>query len=444
MALVEFGEVVQRPLDGERLRGFFLDHPRPGMRGEASAVDVWGWVIGRHVPAVAAEIVHEGRVIRRAPVNVHRPDVLAAYPDAAGAEFSGFCTTVRMLGVAEAELSVRAVLKDQSRVELASMRARARWRGDDCDLPLVSVVIPCFNHARYLSEAIESVLAQSYPHLEVVVVDDGSSDNTSEVAGRYPGVRLVRQPNQGRCAARNTGIRQTNGDYLVFLDADDRLLPSCVEAGLDCFRRNPDAAFVSGRFRWIAHDGTVLYRNQGHTIERDHYREMLRRNYIPMGATVVYRRSVFESVGGFDTSRELAEDCELYFRITRSFPVACHDGAVAEYRRHASNSSQQSAIMLRASLDALRTQRKYVRGDRGLADAYRSGLRFWKSLYAETALEQLRAHVRDRDWSRALRCVGLLLRFHPTSLAALVGVGPFSGVKRRREPAAPGAAGRPS
>ena len=89
---------------------------------------------------------------------------------------------------------------------------------------LVSVVIPCYNQAHFLGEAIESVLAQTYPHLEIVVVDDGSTDNTGEVAARYPGVRYVRQENQGLAAARNTGLRHSSGDYLVFLDADDRLL----------------------------------------------------------------------------------------------------------------------------------------------------------------------------------------------------------------------------
>jgi glycosyltransferase involved in cell wall biosynthesis len=422
MALVEFEEVMQLPLDGERLTGFFLDYPLAGASSEATAVDVWGWVLGRSVPAVAVEIVHDGRVIRRAPVNVHRPDVAAAYPAVAGAEFSGFQTTLRMLGVVQTELGVRAVLKDQTRVGLASLRARGRWRSDDGHLPMVSVVIPCFNHAHYLTEAIESVLAQTYPHLEVVVVDDGSTDNTSEVAARYPGVRLVRQPNQGLSAARNTGIRQTNGDYLIFLDADDRLLPSCVEAGLDCFRRHPECAFVSGRFRFVAQDGTVLHRNQGYTIERDHYLEMLRRNYIPMGATVMYRRPAFAAVGGFEPSLHPAQDCELYFRITRSFPVACHDGEVAEYRRHGSNVSRESVVMLRATLAGLRAQRKYVRRDPKLREAYRSGLRFWKEFYRQGAVEELRAHLRARDWSRAVRCFGLLMSLDPTSLAALLGV----------------------
>ena len=98
--------------------------------------------------------------------------------------------------------------------------------------PLVSVVIPCYNQAHFLGEAIESVLKQTYKHFEIVVVDDGSTDNTSEVARRYSGIRCIEQANQGLSAARNTGIRESKGEYLVFLDADDRLRPIALEAGL--------------------------------------------------------------------------------------------------------------------------------------------------------------------------------------------------------------------
>src|SRR5918997_500688 len=107
---------------------------------------------------------------------------------------------------------------------------------------LVSVVIPCYNQAHFLGEAIESVLSQTYPHFEVVVVDDGSTDNTQEVAARYPGVRYIRQENQGLAGARNAGIRRSNGSFLVFLDADDRLLPRALEAGLKALKEHPECA----------------------------------------------------------------------------------------------------------------------------------------------------------------------------------------------------------
>src|SRR5262245_10694873 len=97
---------------------------------------------------------------------------------------------------------------------------------------LVSVVIPCYNHAEFLGEAIESVKAQTCAGSDVVVVDDGSTDRSAEVARRYSGVRFLTQRNQGAGAARNTGLQHVRGEFVVFLDADDRLLPHAFEAGL--------------------------------------------------------------------------------------------------------------------------------------------------------------------------------------------------------------------
>src|SRR5690606_15764736 len=141
--------------------------------------------------------------------------------------------------------------------------------------PLVSIVIPCYNHARFLGEAIESALGQTYPRVEVVVVDDGSTDDTAAVVVRYPAVRYVRQANAGLAAARNAGLRASTGELLVFLDADDRLTPGALEEGLRCLRARPECAFVYGAYRWIEADGT--FHDIGWAASRvfeDHYAEM--------------------------------------------------------------------------------------------------------------------------------------------------------------------------
>src|SRR5690349_24044687 len=99
----------------------------------------------------------------------------------------------------------------------------------------VSVVIPCYNQARYLGQAIESVLAQTRPACQIIVVDDGSVDETVQVATRYDFVQCLSQPNQGQGAARNVGLAHVTGNYVVFLDSDDRLLPHAFEIALQQF-----------------------------------------------------------------------------------------------------------------------------------------------------------------------------------------------------------------
>src|SRR5436190_9110386 len=123
---------------------------------------------------------------------------------------------------------------------------------------LVSVIIPCYNQAHFLNEAIQSALAQTYSHREIFIVDDGSTDNTAEVAAGFASARYIRQENSGVSAARNTGLKESRGEYLVFLDADDRLLPEALEIGVDCLHRHPECAFASGHSRFITADGALL------------------------------------------------------------------------------------------------------------------------------------------------------------------------------------------
>ena len=419
MALIEFTDVTLVPPDAERLWGFHLDYPRSGSIAEAAAVEIRGWVIGRGSRAVAVEVLHQGRTIRRVPIDVSREDVARVYPAAPKSDLSGFLTSLRMVPGVERELEIQAVLQDHSRVPLAGLRVRTRWRaGEAGETPLVSVIIPCYRQAHYLAEAIESVIAQTYPHVEILVIDDGSPDNAAEIAGRYPGVRCIRQPNRGVSDARNLGIRRSTGSFLIFLDADDRLRPRAVEIGLDCFARRPEVAFVSGWLRLIAADGSTQYERQGLVVEGDHYAAMLRRNYIPAPCAAMCRRDIFESVNGFHPSLSVVADYDFYLRVLREYPAWSHDAEVAEYRRHGVGMSTRTGQMLREALVVLRSQRPHL-SDPALMGAYRTGIRFWKTVTADLLAQEIRMHWQDGRRGDALRGLLQLGRCGWTGLAPL-------------------------
>jgi glycosyltransferase involved in cell wall biosynthesis len=286
----------------------------------------------------------------------------------------------------------------------------------------VSVIIPCFKQACFLTDAIESVLAQSYPHLEVIVVDDGSPDDTSDVASRYPGVRYIRQENQGLSAARNTGIRESQGEFLVFLDADDRLTPKALESGVQQLRQCPSAAFVAGKHRHISIDGSPLPSMQSRHIDRDHYVELLRANYIGCPANVMYRRAVFDDVHGFDTSLRAVEDYDLYLRVARKFVMACHRNVVAEYRTHGDSMSSNHKLMLEQVITVLRSQLKQVSGNRRHEEACRTGMKFYQHHYRVALLiDRMRSSARKQHWRGTLWNMLLLVWFDPRALAETLG-----------------------
>jgi glycosyltransferase involved in cell wall biosynthesis len=289
---------------------------------------------------------------------------------------------------------------------------------------LVSVVIPCYNQARFLGEAIESVLSQSYRAFEVIIVDDGSTDNTSEVASRYvdayPMVHLIRQENRGLAGARNRGLAEAKGEYVVFLDSDDRLLPHALEVGVKHLKEHAECAFVSGHYRNIAADGGPGSTPGRPPVEGDHYLALLRDNYISMPAVVMYRQWVFGEVGGFDGSVDAAADWDLYLRVARRFAVHHHGEVVAEYRWHGSNMTADPALMLRSTVRVLRSQREHAKGNEQYEEAYRTGMRVFQEHNGMNLAEKVRTHLRERKWDRAFRGTLVLARYHPRGLGLLL------------------------
>jgi glycosyltransferase involved in cell wall biosynthesis len=279
--------------------------------------------------------------------------------------------------------------------------------------PLVSVVIPCYKQAHYLGDAIESALRQTHACIEVIVVNDGSPDNTAAVAAQY-GVRYIEQPNCGVAAARNAGLHDSRGEFVVFLDADDRLTPNAVEAGASRLAADRTLAFAAGYCRFIASDGMPLPTGQPVRPGGDAYLALLQRNSIRMPAMVMFRRSALVEAGGFDSRWDGCADYDLYLRISRRFAVAFHTEVVAEYRRHRENMSLDAGLMLSQLLRAMRAQRQYLGANRGRRAAYRAGYRRIRAFYSDRLVDQIRYGIRRRGTQRqVVRDIVTLLRCHP-------------------------------
>ena len=274
---------------------------------------------------------------------------------------------------------------------------------------LVSIVIPCYEQAHLLPEAIESVLRQTNPNMEVVVVDDGSPDNTAEVVARYAGVRYIRQANQGLGGARNTGFRISKGEYVGFLDADDRLMPSAVAAHLACFAQHPEAGFVVGDIDHIQLDGSYAGSPRWPVLERNHYEELLRANHVANTIAVMFRRAVIDRVGGFRSVGSPAEDYELLLRAARLFPSAHHRNVVAEYRRYPASLSRQGTVMLGAMHRVMQMQLPVVQGNLRLTRAWRQGDCYWRDHFGIATFKELFSRLRSGEIMLVLRALGILV-----------------------------------
>ncbi|HEY9448707.1 MAG TPA: glycosyltransferase [Gemmatimonadaceae bacterium] len=286
--------------------------------------------------------------------------------------------------------------------------------------PRVSAVIPCYGQAHFLGAAIESAVAQEAASMEVVVVDDGSPDDVAVVTARFPSVRYIRQSNQGLSAARNTGLRATSGEFVVFLDADDKLLPGAIAAGLACFDQHPESAFVYGDFRYMREDGSPLRRRERPPLDVDLYGGMLVRNHIEMTSTVLFRRSALEEVGGFKTSLRSAEDYDLLLHIARLHPTSFHRALVAEYRRYerqGSSLSQNPALMLRSTVQVLHAERRFARGNPFYESQIAKGIRFFQDYYGGELVEQVRSCLRAHEWAGAIRGASVLAFYYPRGIA---------------------------
>ena len=227
-------------------------------------------------------------------------------------------------------------------------------------VPAVSVIIPAYNAADFIAEAVETVRAQTFRDYEIIVVDDGSSDGTADVVRRLGGeVRYHRQPNGGVASARNAGLELSRGDLVCFLDSDDLWLPEKLAMQTAFMAAHPDIGLLfadaTESHGDVVQKESILATMQCGTeatsqapIE-DAFRKLLVENFVPT-SSVMLRRSCVTTAGPFDVALQNVEDRDMWLRVAAHFPIACLPQRLVRKRSHGANISARTEIALRARI----------------------------------------------------------------------------------------------
>lgn len=244
--------------------------------------------------------------------------------------------------------------------------------------PSVSVIIPVYNGEKYLDDSIKSILQQTIQPLEIIVVNDGSTDGTEKIAKKYGDViRYVYQQNGGVAAARNKGLELVRGEYIAFIDADDIWVENKLELQLELFRKNPDHDMVIG----------LLKRIPFSKMSKIIHEESKNGEYVLQFGCAILKKKIFDKVGIFDESMIIGEDVDLFLRILEAgIKVWSHPDVVQYYRRHDQNITlderRKNFYLLKAYKKSLDRRRKS--GNRKVEDLPKLGnieeiISYWKS-----------------------------------------------------------------
>lgn len=203
---------------------------------------------------------------------------------------------------------------------------------------LISIIIPNYNYGHYLKEAIDSALQQTYQEIEVIVVDDGSTDNSSEILATYDNrIKTVFQTNQGLPSARNAGITIATGEYLLFLDADDILLPNACLDLLQGFHEHPECGVIFGNSERVYSEKTTR-KPHYQEIRYFTHQEILFDNPISVSEALV-KREILGKIGCFRPELLQSEDNDFWIRASKAFSIFHIDALVTRLRMHGANMS---------------------------------------------------------------------------------------------------------
>lgn len=263
--------------------------------------------------------------------------------------------------------------------------------------PLVSVVVPNYNHARYIGDAIHSVLNQRFRNFEIIVVDDGSTDNSREVVARFGDrVRYIWQTNSGLSAARNTGIVQARGDLIGVLDADDMYEPDFMSVLVPILQADEEAEAVYCGYRFVDVSNQPLPQVEARLISPDRLFQALADGNFLVPESILVRRRCYEKVGLFDVNLRACEDVDMWLRIAKHYKVL---GVTNILTRHRILPNSMSTDPTRQTENRLAVIRKHF-GAKPSAEGEWTApqRRAYGQAYLASCVEYLQARMADRAY----------------------------------------------
>ena len=286
----------------------------------------------------------------------------------------------------------------------------------------ISVVIPAYNAAWCIERALDSVLSQTQPATEIIVIDDGSQDNSAEIVAAYrvqhgDKIRLIQKQNKGLSAARNTGIHAASCDYVAFLDADDYWLSGKLAAQSALFKQQPELAFCSTAADVVDQNGSRLQQwtcptSPTHPDVLSCILQQLA--YVAgSGSAVMAPRHLLKQVGGFDPQLKALEDIDMWMRLACCGPYACVHSAETKIFRHRDSMSGDLNLMRQAALMVLTK-------NRGLLPTSKQG-RFWQQCYAGTLIDYAKWAYRSQLKQQAQTDLLHALKLAPIKYGKLIG-----------------------
>jgi glycosyltransferase involved in cell wall biosynthesis len=293
-------------------------------------------------------------------------------------------------------------------------------------MPLVSIVLPAHNPGNYIVPTIESVIAQSFKDWEIIVVDDGSTEDLSYLGDKFPFIRLLREPNRGASIARNLAILASTGEFIAYLDADDLWAPTKLQRQMDLLAADP--ALGMCHTRWDAIDSAGTRTREGNARPIESYVDLLQGCDI-CTSSVLLRKSALSVSGLFDPFYKIAHDYEMWLKISRHYKIGFLPSCETLYRIHDTNITRGFQTLYRELVTLLGVHAAVARneGNTVALHAIEIALKRYRSNYGATAFQKCRESLRRRDWRSFLAQYRFAFRLMPgfvmaSTLRYLVGM----------------------